>query len=682
MGSEDMAEAPLIPFSAVAATGGATLVLASALAYVMMKSKKKKIEDVEEEAPPVVELDRELYPGGHLSVYYGSQTGTAESFAQQLQREGADHGFLVHVIDMEDIMVDQVLDDARKDPDTERSKAIFLVATYGEGEPTDNSAVFVQELKAKMMPSNEEEKKETDLPAQPDNSLQGLEFSVFGLGNRQYEHFNAMGKFFNDALERVGGKRMMEIGLGDDDDDLEGDFETWKDSVLWPTLSQLYTKDVAILPRKEDENTLPDCPYEVDYVDNRKTKPIDLPIDQVHGSSRHYFTAVDCPVSVVRELRSSQDSGSTVHVEIDVSKAKGFSHQTADNLGVLPVNDASVVEQVAESLNLDLDAVFSLKAAPNQEWHGAPFPMPISVRECLSRYCDLTMAPRRSELKLLAAYAKDPTDKKALLRMASKEGKAEYREKIMDGHVGLVDLLKLCPSIQTPLEHFLAFCPRLLPRYYTMSSSSSVHPKSVHLTVSVTETTRKDGSVFRGVCSSYLAGVKPKKEKVRVFCRESTFRLPQETERPILMVGPGTGIAPMRGLLQERQYQRKSLKQKVGPNVLYFGCKKSSLDYIYKDELKGFQSSGDLDTLHVAFSREQKEKVYVQHLLSKNAAETWDLINNKGASIFVCGGVKMGHDVTEALKNIGVQEGKLSPDDAKKYLDKLASEGKFVQVLS
>lgn len=616
-------------------------------------------------------------------MYYGSQTGTSESFAQQIEREGKDKGFFVHVIDLEDVTPEQVLSEERTSDDGV-SKAIFLIATYGEGEPTDNSAEFIRDLKVKagVIAPDEEEKKESE-PLEAEPSLQGLEFCVFGLGNRQYEHYNAMGKIFNDCLERAGGKRVLELGLGDDDDDLEGDFENWKDNVMWPGLSKLYVKDASSIPHEERSvESLPECQYVVEYSTNKKAKPEKLSLDQVHGSSRHYFTSYDCPVTQVRELRSPQDPGSTVHVEIDVSKAKGFSYQTADNLGVLPVNDDAVVQSVADSLGYDLETVFSVKEAPGHEWHGAPFPMPISVNECLSRYCDLTSAPRRSELKLLAAYAQDPTDKKALLRMSSKEGKAEYREKIMEGHVGLVDLLKRCPSIQIPLEHFVGLCPRLLPRSYTISSSSSVYPKSVHLTVAVTEYTRKDGSLFRGVCSSYLAGLDPKKKPtVRVFCRESTFRLPQETTRPILMVGPGTGIAPMRALLQERAYQRTSLKKQVGPNVLYFGCKNHGMDYLYEDELDEFRKEGDLGIFYVAFSREQKQKVYVQHLLAQNAKDTWDLIDSKGASIYVCGGVKMGHDVTEALKGVCVEEGHLSPDDARAYMNKLESDGRLVKEL-
>lgn len=628
-----------------------------------------------------ISVDKTKYPGGEIYIYYGTQTGTAESFARQLEREGAEHGFFVHVVDLEDIQVEELIDESKKDPDTGISRALFLTSTYGEGEPTDNTVDFVAKLK-EMTNLEVIGLENTNTEGAQEKSLVGLEYGVFGLGNREYEHYNAIGKFFDFALESTGGKRAVEIGLGDDCQDLEGDFENWKDTKLWPALKKLYINDAATLDRLEHaphEKELPSCAYSVEYYTNPQ-EPMDTPPDKVHGSSRHYFTAVVCPIQAIRELRSKEDTGSTVHIEIDISKASGLNYVTADNLGVLPVNQPSTVEAVAKALNFDLDKIFSLKNADGHEWHGAPFPMPISIRECLTRYCDLTQAPRRSDLKLLAAYAKNPTDKKALLRMASKEGKAEYREKILDAHFGLVDVLRMCPSIEATLAHFLSFCPLLQTRFYTISSSSSVHPDSIHLTVAVTEATRTDGSVFKGVCSNFLAGLKPG-DGIRVFNRSSTFRLPTDPTKPILMVGPGTGIAPFRALLQERSFQKREKKLSVGKNVLYFGCKRRGLDFIYEDELGSFQKSGVLTHLHLAFSREQKEKVYVQNLLKQNAKETWKLINNEGGHIYVCGGVKMGNDVMETLKSIASEEGNLSIDSAKEFLNKLSSEGRYVQEL-
>ena len=615
-----------------------------------------------------------------MTVYFATQTGTAETFARQLEREGPDHGFYIHVQDLEDIdSVDKFMDSTKGDDDDDRVVVIFLAATYGEGEPTDNSNEIVQLLKEKVLEKTH-------------SCLQGLEFCVFGLGNRQYEHYNAMGKFFDEMLDKLGGTRIIPVGLGDDDADLEGDFESWKDQ-MWAAFKEKYCKGAVIpstpQPKNAGPTQLPDCDYVIEYhplsASTKKEANRNVSLDQIHGSGRPYFTSVDCPVTTVKELRSPHDGGSTKHVEIDISSAPDFSYETADNLGVLPVNDPTVVESVATALGYDLNAVFSLQAAPGHAWHGDPFPMPLTVRECLTRYLDLTSAPRRSDLKLLTQYATDKLDRQALLRLSSKEGKKEYKEKIMEGYIGMVDLLKLCPSLQIPLEHFISVCHFLLPRYYTIASSSSVHPGSIHLTVAVTQHPRMDGTIFHGVCSTHLAQRQGGgHESVRISLRPSTFRLPPDPSRPILMIGPGTGIAPMRALLQERYYQQYTQKQTVGPNILYFGCKQRQMDYLYQEELAEWQQTdnGRFLQLHVAFSRETPgKKVYVQHLLLQNALETWQWIDGHQASIYVCGGVKMGHDVTEALKEIAVLQGQMSFDQAKEYLAKLARDGRFVQEL-
>jgi NADPH-ferrihemoprotein reductase len=705
-----------IPFSFVVGTGCLTVLLATALAYVLMEGKKRRqegekmtIDDANGEhniATIVTSIDPIVYPGGVITVYYATQTGTAESFARELEREGVDHGFYVHVVDIEDVLhVSDLVKNRRtttndnKNEQSMTSTAIFLSATYGEGEAPDNATNFVNQIK--QITGIEDLHHLTTQQESIEPSLKDLDFCVFGLGNKQYDHYNAMGKFLDTALEMLGASRITSLGLGNDDEDLEADFENWRENQLWPTLKKKYNVvPSSSMPSVLKKNTLPDCPYEVIYHEQKDSlmPNFDLLPEQIHSSSRHYFTAFDCPVTLVRELRNKDDPGSTIHVEIDISLARHLgtspstannsplTYTTADNLAVLPVNESSVVEHVAKRLGYDLDAIFSVQASPNHEWHGAPFPMPCTVRECLTRYCDLTSPPRRSDLKLLASYCvPDSVEQKALSRMASKEGRAEYKEKILDGYVGLVEILNLCPTIHMPLEHFLSYVSPIQARYYTISSSNLVHPKSVHLTVSVTQHERKNGSIFKGLCSSHLADFKKKetacRQTVRVFNRPSTFRLPKDSSRPIIMIGPGTGLAPMRALLQERWYQKTSLKMNVGANILYFGCKKESHDFIYKEELESFIQGGILDHLRVAFSREKAEKVYVQHLLKQHDDETWNYLEKEGAFLYICGGVKMGHDVCETLTEIISSKGKMSLDDGKAYLSRLSDQGRFVQEL-
>mmetsp|Transcript_17383 Transcript_17383/g.32974 ORF Transcript_17383/g.32974 Transcript_17383/m.32974 type:complete len:700 (-) Transcript_17383:1996-4095(-) len=691
-----------LPTNVLIGAGCMTILLGSGLALAMMISKKNKNAD--ESSPtaessskkaPIEELDMKKYPGGHLTIYYGSQTGTAESFARDLEREGEEHGFKVHVLDVEETeenVPEELLKESMRDAHG-KNRAVFLMATYGEGEPTDNAVGFVRFLKSKLgtvgdgqsasSMSVEEKKGEDD--AIDSSVLAGLEYAVFGLGNKQYEHFNAMGKFVDMALWKLGGERVTTLAVGDDDDDLEGDFENWKETKFWPAMKKKYVGDGLVSSSTTEGGNhmkLPECQYVVEYL--KEQVPVDkVPLSDVHLSSKHYFTAVDCPVTLKKELRSSSDDGSTLHIEIDISKGGDeVKYQTADNLGIIPINSNNDVERLAKALNYDLGSYFRLKSAPGHEHkHSIIFPNPCTVYECLSRYCDLVGPPRRSELKLLAAYAKDPISKKALLRLASKEGKDEYKEKILDAKMGIVDIISnLCPSIEMPLEHFIEVCPRLQPRYYTISSSSTIHPESIHITVSVLRESRDDGSIFKGVCSNFLAEL-IESGKVRAFVRESTFRLPSDVSKPVIMIGPGTGIAPMRAMLQERSHQKHQQKLPVGKNVLYFGCKTRDLDFIYSDELNAFEKEGTLTQMQLAFSREQSEKVYVQHLLAKNSADTWKLIDEEGAYIYVCGGVKMGQDVSEALRKIIADQGSRSSVDAKTYLDRMASSGRYIQEL-
>ena len=532
-------------------------------------------------------------------------------FAKQIASEGESHGFFVRVVDLQDVVENEdavgidfcktdlqqnkVVDEegaliratlthphyrdvgenssSTSTQQEQRSKALFFVATYGEGEPTDNATQFVEMMKGKSGISNiykleqqvtttaatTEEKVEDshsldrksstlssedsalDSALRDDDFLRDLDYAVFGLGNKQYEHYNNMGRFVDAAFAKCGASRITPIGLGDDDDDLEGDFETWKDVVLWPSLTKKYVKgegaaDALAAAAKKEEGVmaLPACPYQIEYLEQGDNKRKVMP-EMIHTSSKHYFTAVDCEVVVTRELRNASDPGSTLHMEIDISQHADLKYQTADNLGVLPKVDSSVVERVAKSLGFDLDQVFHLtpntqqgKNDPSATKHTLPFPTPCTVRECLERYCDLTGPPRRSDLKQLAPYARAEMDRKALLRMSSKEGKAEYKEKIVEAHVGIADIVsRLCPSIECPLEHFISVCPRLQPRYYTISSSSSVFPNTIHITLSVLETNKKDGEKFKGVCSRHLEGMKVG-DFARVFVRDSTFRLPKQ----------------------------------------------------------------------------------------------------------------------------------------------------------
>jgi len=354
----------------------------------------------------------------------------------------------------------------------------------------------------------------------------------------------------------------------------------------------------------------------------------------------------------------------------------------ADNLAILPENDPATVKKLAELMNYDLNKWVTLVSADKTRNPAQPFPTPCTVETILSRYCDLSGSPKKGLISSLAYFAEKDAEKERLLKIGSKQGKEEYQKWIAEPARNLVEVLEELSSVQVPLENILEMVPRLQPRYYTISSSPGAHPNRIHGTVSIVNESRSGGRVFKGVCSNFIDQQRDENaSEMQVFVRPSTFKLPKDSTVPIIMVGPGTGIAPMRAFLQEKRLQRQADGDKVGDVVLYFGCRKSDEDFIYEDELLSYTQDGTLTSLHTAFSREQVEKVYVQDKLRQNGEETWALLEQGKACFYVCGGTSMGKDVMRAVESVAVEQGGLTAEAAAKYVKGLQAKNRYIQEL-
>mmetsp|Transcript_7916 Transcript_7916/g.13118 ORF Transcript_7916/g.13118 Transcript_7916/m.13118 type:complete len:693 (+) Transcript_7916:93-2171(+) len=650
------------------------------------KEKKEESESKKEK--------KDAYPAGKISIFFGSQTGTAEGFARTLMEEGKANGFDARTVDLEDFDPDTMINDT--------DKAVFLMATYGEGEPTDNAITF-----AKWLKNSDGELSE--------DALKNLNFTVFGLGNKQYEHYNMMGKATNANLEKVGANRMFEYGEGDDDATLEEDFEAWK-APLWPALVKKFhpsagaaaavggTPGAATTPQKVqlmyhvvDAGDGPHSPSKVDSLRVDGSENSSLKSGKINSTTRHFFSAPRAKMLVNRELRTpgKGESGSTRHIELDL-QGVGLEYLTADNLAILPENQVENVTSLAAAQGYDLDYRFII--VPEQEnaaEYKASFPTPCSVSELLTCYLDIQGPMKQGLLKQLLPYVGDKQQAAWLEGMMDKDRRAEWKAFSEDNGASLCSLLtNELSSCLIPLSDLLHIVPFIQPRYYTISSSSSCFPGTVHITVSITEFGLKNGSQFTGLTSGYLkTAVEPsnghKKPNVsdncRVFVRASSFRLPESLSTPIIMIGPGTGLAPMRALLQERKYQQEKLSQPSGQNILFFGCKYQSVDYIYRDELEQYEKEGVLHKLHTAFSRDGPKKVYVQHLIEDAAVATElvDLVCNQGAYVYVCGATAMGTDVMSAFVRILQQQkkAKMKTEQASAFIKDLQEKGRYVQEL-
>ncbi|TDH68183.1 hypothetical protein CCR75_004108 [Bremia lactucae] len=621
------------------------------------------------------------YPGGRVAILFGSQTGTAEGFAEVLKKEGRKAGFQTQTIDLENYDAASLLQ--------AENIVILIMATYGEGDPTDNAIGFIDYLKDK-----------NDILGP--RTFEGVNFTVFGLGNTQYEHYNAIGRLTNRLMEKYGGKRIYNYGEGDDDASLDEDFAEWKEQ-LWKTLRSQFIANDNDHKQDESINSLP-FEYEYRVVEICQPKRDAMKTEaRLKASTKHFLTAKQVKIVVNRQLRRSTEGGSTVHVELDL-RGTGITYETADNLAVLPENESRIVEKLATRLGFDLEQWVLLKPVVNDLHCDFPFPSPCTVRDILTRYLAINSAPRKDPLKQLAFFAVESIERAMLTRLGSKDGKLEYQKWIIDDERSFVDVLAHFGSVKVSLQDLLHLVPSLLPRYYTISSSSLVSPQRIHATVSLIESQKDDNRVFRGVCSNYLGSLLPldvhmderkKRESrpgeqgskkprewpmARIFIRASSFRLPTNPLTPVILIGPGTGIAPMRAFLQERAKQQEDGIE-VGKSIMYFGCRRRKEDFLYQDELELYKTSGVLSQLHVAFSREQQKKVYVQHLLLQHGQETWQLLHDQDAHIYICGATAMGNEVHRALLEIIVNCGHQTAEEALTTLKRLQDDHRYVQEL-
>lgn len=361
-----------------------------------------------------------------------------------------------------------------------------------------------------------------------------------------------------------------------------------------------------------------------------------------------------------RMLTKPGSAKETRHFVVSLA-GSGLHYKAGDSLGVFPCNRPEDVAEIIERMGVTGNELVSPQALK--------LPAPQTLREVLSNRVALA-GPTRKIIETLAGKATAPDEKAKLTGLLAPESK-EVLTAFLDDRE-FVDLLAEFPSAKLTPQELVDHQRRLMPRLYSIASSSRVHPTEIHLTVAVVRY-QTNGRNRAGVCSTFLADrAQVGSTPTPVFISHSHFGPPDDGAKDCIMVGPGTGIAPFRAFMQDRVASGAS-----GRNWLFFGDQKRATDFLYEEEWQHYLAKGQLARLDTAFSRDQLAKIYVQDRMRENAAELWRWLE-AGACFFVCGDAKrMAKDVDLALHDVVAAQGNMTPAAAVDYVKQLKKDKRY-----
>lgn len=561
-----------------------------------------------------------------LLVLYGSNSGSAQAFAERIGQEAAGNGFAARVAPL----------DAHAD-DLPRDGAVAIVTASYEGQPPDNAKQFVAGL-ADLEPA----------------ARAGVRYALFGCGNRQWARtYQAVPKAIDAALSAAGATRLCDRGEGDSGGDFFGAFDEWL-AGFWPALAAAFGTEAAAAG---GERALP-----LRFVDEGREATLRLG-DLQPGLVVENRELVDMAAPGARSKR---------HVEIRLPD--GMTYAAGDYLAVLPQNDAAIVDRALRALALTRDRMVVIDAAASASQ--LPTGHPISVGEILTSYVELAQPVTRAQVAALADATRCPPERSELEALAGDR----YDAEVFGRRVTLLDLLERFPSVTLTLDRFLAMLPPMRARQYSISSSPLWRPDHVTLTVAVVDAPALSGAgQYRGVASNYLAQAAAG-DRIAVTVRPSQARFhpPEDVTVPMVMVCAGSGIAPFRGFLQERAAQAAAGRD-VARSLLFFGTNDPAVDDLYADELAEWARDGVVDVYRAYSEAPDGDIAFVQHRLwAERDAVIAAFV--AGGSVFVCGdGRHMAPAVRDTLVRIYREQSGASEADANVWAEAIERDhGRYV----
>lgn len=595
---------------------------------VKAKSKKIPLGGIPTAKPEAPKAKRQKAEDAHntpLLLLYGSNMGTAEGTARDLADIAMSKGFSPTVAS---------LDAYAGNLPTEG--AVLIISASYNGHPPDNAKSFVEWLSHA-------------------SSAEGVRYAVFGCGDKNWATtYQKVPAFIDETLEQLGAQRLTDRGEADASDDFEGAYEEWKEH-LWHDLADAFGLE---MPEKEENTTS----LTLEFIDGS----LQMPLAKQH----HAFNAT---VVSNKELQQPCSARSTRHVEVQLPE--GVTYQEGDHLGLIPKNYPELVNRVLTRFGLDGSTLIRLQAEEEKLSH-LPLNRTVTIEELL-QFVELQEPVTRQQLRAMAAKTVCPPHKVELEALLEKE---VYKEQVLQKRLTMLQLLEKYPACEMEFSEVIELLPALRPRYYSISSSPKKSEGQPSITVSVVKGESWSGNgTYQGIATTYLSQLK---EGDSIACFVSTpqsgFSLPSDSKTPVIMVGPGTGVAPFRGFVQARESLKQNGKQ-LGEAHLYFGCRSLDEDYLYQEELENAEKQGVV-TLHTAFSRMSNQpKTYVQHLMEHDIKHLISLLDD-GAHFYICGdGSQMAPDVERTLMSGYQTVHNVNVEEARKWLQSLEESGRYAK---
>ncbi|KAJ2828379.1 NAPDH-dependent diflavin reductase [Coemansia furcata] len=570
-----------------------------------------------------------------LLILFGSQTGYAEDVARRIARQAWRRHFSVHV---------EALDQVDKRLLFSSTPVVFVCSTTGQGEEPDNMRRFWRFLLRKSLPHD---------------ALSSLDFAVFGLGDSSYQKFNFPAKRLFRRLQQLGAHALVRRGDGDDQHYLgvDGQLDPWLDD-LWEAVLGKWPLPRPVVP----DDVVPDPTFDVEFGegDDGSVEENGAVEDAYRATlvESERITAVD-HFQDVRHLRFAIDG--------DPDRPQP-AWGPGDCAVLRPSNLAADVDEFLAAVGWTEQADRPLRIAPRSSAAVPALPAGVTLRWLCTSHFDIMGVPRRSFFEMLSYFSPSAEEQDKLREFSSAAGQDDLLAYCMRPRRTVLEVLgdfpRTAPAI--PLAYAFDVFPAIAERSFSISSAQC--PAAVDLTVAIVEYRTMMQRVRRGVCTRWLAQL-PVGHTLRMRFARGTMRLPPDPRRPVIMVGPGTGIAAFMAFIESRPR---------ADNYLFFGCRSESKDFYYRERLLRWVDDGSLH-LFCAFSRDAPEKVYVQDRIREHAQLVWSLIADQGAVIYVSGNAnRMPDDVRQAFADVvAVSNAGMGADDARGYVESMVKEGRY-----